>query len=128
VARTLVVFFLLTATVRAAFGEVQRSTISEILNNPHLRATTNEKYTTFTLPFVNCKHRSRVRVVDFFPPELEYFTHSPSWTPRSKKGWEWGFVLLVEDANVPRDTVPEQLRVVVNNDAAQYLGLPNAKE
>jgi protection-of-telomeres protein 1 len=67
-------------------------------------------------------------VVDFFPPELEYFTHSPSWKPRSKKGWEWGFVLLVEDANVPRDTVPEQLRVVVNNDAAQYLGLPNAKE
>ena len=70
-------------------------------------------------------------MVDFFPPELEYFTHSlsdPSWTSRSKERWEWGFVLLVEDANVPRDTVPEQLRVVVNNDAAEYLGLPNAKE
>jgi protection-of-telomeres protein 1 len=62
-------------------------------------------------------------VVDFFPPELEYFTHS-----RSKNGWEWGFVLLVVDANVPCDTVPEQLRVIVNNGAAQYLGLPNAKE
>lgn len=114
----------------ASFGEVQRSTISEILNNPHLTAKTN-KYNPFTLPFVNCKHRSRVRVVDFFPPELEYFTHSlsdPGYTPRSKKGWEWGFVLLVEDAGVPRDTVPEQLRVIVNNGAAQFLGLPNAKE
>ncbi|KAG9197590.1 hypothetical protein G6514_001253 [Epicoccum nigrum] len=117
--------------IRAAFHDVQRSTISEIIHNRHLNATTAPKHTPFTLPFVNCKHSSRVRVVDFFPPELEYFTHSlsdPSWTPRPKEGprWEWGFVLLVEDGNVPRDTVPEQLRVVVNNNAAQYLGLPDA--
>jgi protection-of-telomeres protein 1 len=117
--------------VRAGFPELQLSTISEILNNPHLQAQTT-KYNHFTLPFINCKHRSRVRVVDFFPPELEYFTHAsndPSWTPRLKSPrWEWGFVLLLEDANVPRNTVPEQLRVIVNNDSAQYLGLSNARE
>ncbi|KAF2627276.1 hypothetical protein BU25DRAFT_440087 [Macroventuria anomochaeta] len=118
--------------VRAGFPELQRSTLSEIINNPHLQAKTATKYNPFTLPFVNCKHRSRVRVVDFYPPELEYFAHcmnDPSWTPRSKYHcWEWGFVLLLEDASVPRDTVPEQLRVIVNNDAAQYLGLPNARD
>lgn len=128
----LIVATSLTVIVRAGFPEHQRSTISEILNNPHLQAQTSTKYNSFTLPFINCRHRSRVRVVDFYPPELEYFSHSaddPSWTPRSKhRRWEWGFVLLLEDANVPRDTVPEQLRLIVNNDAAQYLGLPNARE
>ncbi|KAJ8105572.1 hypothetical protein OPT61_g10094 [Boeremia exigua] len=119
--------------IRAGFPEKQRSTISEILNNPHLQTKTATKHNPFRLPFVNCKHRARVRVVDFFPPELEYFTHSlndPDWTLQTKKDrrWEWGFVLLLEDANVPRDTVPEQLRVIVNNDAAQYLGLPNARD
>ncbi|KAF9700311.1 hypothetical protein EKO04_001749 [Ascochyta lentis] len=118
--------------VLAGFPGHRLSTLSEILNNPDLRAQTS-KYNTFTLPFINCRHRSRVRVVDFYPPELEYFAHSlndPSWTSRSKKDrrWEWGFVLLVEDANVPRNTVPEQLRVIVNNDAAQHLGLPDARD
>ncbi|KAJ4372817.1 hypothetical protein N0V86_008183 [Didymella sp. IMI 355093] len=118
--------------VRASFPDMQRSTLSEIINNPHLQAKTSTKYNSFTLPFVNCRHRSRVRAVDFYPPELEYFSHSAddsSWTPRPKhRRWEWGFVLLLEDANVPGDTVPEQLRLIVNNDAAQYLGLPKARD
>ncbi|KZM20988.1 uncharacterized protein EKO05_0005220 [Ascochyta rabiei] len=118
--------------VRAGFPEMKLSTLSEIHNNPHLQAQTT-KYNNFTLPFINCRHRSRVRVVDFYPPEIEYFVHSsndPSWTPRSRKNslWEWGFVLLLEDAHVPHNTVPEQLRVIVNNDAAQHLGLPNARD
>lgn len=108
--------------VVAAFTEKKCSTISEILNNTHLQTRTITKYNAFTLPFVNCRHRSRVRAVDFFPPELEYFTQP------HKGRWEWGFVLLLEDAKVPRDTVPQQLRVIVNNDAAQHLGLPYAKE
>lgn len=124
--------FALTKSVRASFPDKQLSTLSEIINNPHLQAKTSTKYNSFTLPFVNCRHRSRVRVVDFYPPELEYFSHSAEdsgWTPRPKhRRWEWGFVLLLEDANVPRDTVPEQLRLIVNNDAAQDLGLPRARE
>ncbi|KAH6641991.1 hypothetical protein C7974DRAFT_384646 [Boeremia exigua] len=118
--------------IRAGFPEKQCSTISEIINNPFLQTKTATKHNPLTLPFVNSKHRARVRAVDFFPPELEYFTHSlhdPNWTPCSKKDrWEWGFVLLLEDAHVPRDTVPQQLRVLVNNDSAQYLGLPHARD
>lgn len=123
---------LLIITVRAGFPETPQSTISEILNNPHAQARTSTKYNSFKLPFVNCRHRSRVRIVDFYPPELEDFTHSlddPNWAARSKgQQWDWGFVLLLQDANVPLDTVPEQLRLIVNNDAAQYLGLGNARE
>ncbi|KAJ4405759.1 hypothetical protein N0V91_005066 [Didymella pomorum] len=122
----------LTRSVRASFPDKQLSTLSEIINSPHLQTKTSTKYNPFTLPFVNCRHRSRVRVVDFYPPELEYFSHSaddPSWTPRSKhRRWEWGFVLLLEDAHVPRDTVPEQMRLIVNHEAAQYLGLPKARD
>ena len=45
-----------------------------------------------------------------------------------KELWEWGFVLLLEDANISRDTVSEKLRVVVNNEAGQYLLKMNAAE
>jgi hypothetical protein len=58
--------------------------------------------------------------------------NDPAWNKHAKKQnlahdsakkerWEWGFVLLVEDANIPRDTVSEKLRLIVNNDAAQHL-------
>lgn len=130
----------LTSTVRAAFPEVQNSTISEILYNSHLHAQT-PKYNDFEFPFLNSRHRTRVRVVDFFPPELELFAHctnDPAWDKRAKKQghgnsaakvrWEWGFVLLVEDAKVPPNTVSEKLRIVVNNDAAQHLLGMDAQE
>lgn len=102
---------------------------------------TPEKYNEYRVPFVNCRYRSRVRVVDVFPPELDQFAHSlndPNWTkhPRSnatnstgsKERWEWGFVLLLEDAQAPRDGTSEKLRVVVNNSSAQYLLRMNAQE
>jgi protection-of-telomeres protein 1 len=115
------------------------STISEILHNPHRTVQTTSKYNTYELPFVNCRHRSRVRVVDVYPSEVRLFAHSTrdgKWSKRPKRQsstgthvkekWEWAFVLLLEDANIPRDTVSEKLRVVVNNDAAQYLLTLNA--
>ena len=101
----------------------------------------SRNYNDYTLPFVNAKHRARVRVVDVFPPELELFAHSlsdPKWNKRPKKKdptngptierWEWGFVLLLEDANVPPNTVSEKLRVVVGNEAGQGLLKQNALE
>jgi protection-of-telomeres protein 1 len=134
------VTFKLTGLVCAAHPDMQASTVSEIIHNPHLRSQT-PKYNDFTFPFLNCRHRSRVRVVDFFPPELELFAHStsdPSWDKRarklnpedshSKQRWEWGFVLLLEDAKIPPNTVSEKLRVVVTNDAAQYLLKMDARE
>lgn len=127
-------FMRLTVVVRAAYPEMKLSTISEILYNPHLDMRTPEKYNSYKLPFVNCRHRSRVRVVDVFPPELELFTHStsdPTWNRQAarksaasghqKERWEWGFALLLEDANIPRGTVSEKLTVFVNNDMGQYL-------
>ena len=127
-------------TVRAGFPETTSSTLSEILINPHLEAETS-KYNPCTLPFVNCKHRTRVRVVDFFPPDIKYFAHSmsdPGWYPKAKKHdpdssriderWEWSFVLLVEDAHVPPHTVPQQLRVMVGNKEAEGLLKMNAAE
>ncbi|KAF2031191.1 hypothetical protein EK21DRAFT_63799 [Setomelanomma holmii] len=126
--------------IRAAFPEVQPSTISEILYNPH-RSSRTTKYNEFTLAFLNCRHRSRVRVVDFFPPELDLFGHctaDPSWDKRAKnvapgdshrkQRWEWGFVLLLEDAKVPPDTVSEKLCVVVGNEAGQHLLDMNAQD
>lgn len=120
---------------------MKSSTISEIIHNPHLRVRTLEKCNDYELPFVNCRYRSRVRVVDVFPPKLELFAHSlndPNWAKRSEKQradstcpkerWEWGFVLLLEDAEVPRDGVSEKLRVVVNDTSAQYLLKLNAQE
>lgn len=47
---------------------------------------------------------------------------------QSKDRWEWGFVLLLEDANVPPRTVSEKLRVVVGNDVGQGLLNENAVE
>jgi len=82
-----------------------------------------------------------VRIVDVYPPEIKLFAHSTrdrKWNKHPKRQsstgthanekWEWGFVLLLEDANVPRDTVAEKLRVVVNNEAAQFLLKMNAVE
>lgn len=128
----------LTHAVRAAFPERKLSTISEIIYNPFLKTRTT-KYNDFNLPFVNSKHRARVRVVDVFPPEVGLFSHSLSdrlWKPRrgdksnsrTKDRWEWGFILLLEDADIPPNTVSEKLRVIVANDVGQGLLDQNASE
>jgi protection of telomeres protein 1 len=97
------------------------------------------KYNDFRLPFINARHRARVRVVDVFPPEIELFVHSledRTWNKPNKKQdhrdsntknrWEWGFVLLLEDADIPPNTVSEKLRVVVGDQAGQGLLKENA--
>jgi hypothetical protein len=47
---------------------------------------------------------------------------------RQSTRWEWGFVLLVENANVATGKVPERLRLFVNNPAGQHLLNMNASE
>ncbi|USP81978.1 uncharacterized protein yc1106_09252 [Curvularia clavata] len=131
----------LNTNVRCAHVDIKPSTISEIIHNPHLHMQTLEKMNRYTLPFVNCRYRCHVRVVDVFPPKLDLFAHSlsdPNWAKSSQKSktgaistkerWEWGFVLLLEDAEVPRDAPSEKLRVVVNNNAAQHLLKMNARD
>jgi hypothetical protein len=46
----------------------------------------------------------------------------------TKIRWEWGFILLVEDAKIPPDTVSEKLRLIVGNECAQYLLRMDAQE
>lgn len=78
-------------------------------------------------------------MVDVFPPEVGLFSHSLSdrlWKPRrgdksnsrTKDRWEWGFILLLEDADIPPNTVSEKLRVIVANDVGQGLLDQNASE
>ncbi|KAF2126363.1 hypothetical protein P153DRAFT_76106 [Dothidotthia symphoricarpi CBS 119687] len=126
---------IINGNVVARDPDIQLSTISEIIYNPSLQVQTPSRNTEFALPFVNCKHRARVRVVDFFPPRLELFarsTRDPTWNEKakaqtpSKERWEWSFVLLLEDAKPPPNTVSEKLRVVVGNDSGQYLTKLNA--
>lgn len=126
----------LILVVRAAFPEIQLSTISDIIYNSRLKGQTPLRYNDYTLPFINCRHRTRVRVVDFFPPKLELFTHNvndPAWSKKatngqSKNRWEWGFVLLIEDAQLPPNVVSEKLRVAVGNEAGQHLLDMDAQE
>ncbi|KAF2466077.1 uncharacterized protein BDR25DRAFT_238065 [Lindgomyces ingoldianus] len=119
--------------IRAGASEIQLSTISEIINNPALKQTHRSGNVT-TLPFVNAKYRTHVRVVDFSPGFLEQFTQSmanPAWNPAVRNGspgnrmpndrWEWAFVLLVEDANVPAGSTPERLRLFVSGQDAEVL-------
>lgn len=123
---------MLIRLVRASHPEVQLSTVSEILYNPALK-TKNPKGGEFTLPFVNAKYRTRVRVVDCFPQKLEQFVRELSdpryhtkpmpaeRKARLKGRWEWHFLLLVEDAEIPAGTKPVQLSLTVGNSAAQHL-------
>jgi protection-of-telomeres protein 1 len=119
--------------VKASFPDIQLSTVTEIIHNPALKRKHPSGNVT-ALPFVNAKYRTRVRVVDFSPGFLEQFTRSmadPDWNtalqgvePNDRKlddRWEWAFVLLVEDTNVPAGTTPERLRLFVSGHNAENL-------
>jgi hypothetical protein len=85
----------------------------------------------FDLPFVNAKYKAQLRVVDFSPNSLNDFCHCMSdskWNPsavfhdrRRNDEWQWGFVLLVEDANPPRDEQPVRFPLFVCNDSGKKL-------
>jgi len=95
------------------------------------------------LPFINMRCRARVRVVDFYPPQLEdfaqclddssyndvfsdsdneemlYIDSSSSQKPTS---WEWAFYLLVEDAKPPPGTEkPVRMKLLIAADDAVHL-------
>ncbi|KAF2205657.1 hypothetical protein GQ43DRAFT_361865 [Delitschia confertaspora ATCC 74209] len=117
-------------------GNNPHSNLANIISNNRRQNRTPGGAET-VLPFVCAKYRARVRVVDFKPDNLEDFAQSlanPSyndlptdssyedWDSTPKK-WEWAFALLLEDAQPTRDpgTPPSRMRVVVSNDAAEYL-------
>lgn len=119
--------------IRAGYPNIKMSSVSEMLNNSGLKAR-GPTGAEVTLPFVNCKYRSRVRVVDFSPNSLEDFSHAmtnPAWNDTlddSKSGqkrrddrWQWGFVLLVEDADVAANATADRMLLFVAGPEADYL-------
>lgn len=116
--------------VRSGYTDIKLSTIEDIIRNPS-RKTITENGTELELPFINCKYRARVRVVDMWPLKLENFTRSlgdPQFNPLDsaarreelKHKFEWSFVILVEDA-VPTATTPERLLLTIGNEQGQNL-------
>jgi hypothetical protein len=89
--------------------------VHDIINNPH--------------PVYKC--RAFVRVVDYWPKDLQNF--SKSWadpdyndapstqTSMESQGWEWFFYLLVEDVDAPKKGEPEYLKLLVAVDDAVHL-------
>ncbi|KAI9736178.1 MAG: hypothetical protein M1834_001063 [Cirrosporium novae-zelandiae] len=105
--------------------------------------TTPDGHNEYIMPFENIVCRANVRVVDFFPPDLEDFAvfHQESEydvlsdhssdddyddEPGSTQGrWEWRFCLLVEDAEASATTAKgeavEWLKLFVSGMDAEGL-------
>lgn len=122
--------------VRSSIPGIPLSTIANLLA---FRGTFKVEGEEEELPFVNQKRRCQVRVVDFYPPQLEDFAapaqnlsdgtnvseddmdiDSSDWSD-----WEWNFFLLVEDSVRLKTTTNnregQQTWLHVSNMDAQYL-------
>jgi protection of telomeres protein 1 len=94
----------------------------------------------FYLPFQNCKYKSQVRVVDFFPKNIADFAapyresdysmlsdhEDGSETDASELDdtdvkWEWRFFLLVEDAVQLPGIPPMRMELLVADEEGDYL-------
>ncbi|KXX76520.1 Protection of telomeres protein 1 [Madurella mycetomatis] len=105
------------------------STIESILEPKLWETIVEGKKTFLAVPFICAKYRSRVRIVDFFPPSLENFACSRKQTcydglndnedssdnssssssndiaaRSAPRVWEWRFALQVEDPAPPETT------------------------
>ncbi|KAF9892532.1 hypothetical protein FE257_001641 [Aspergillus nanangensis] len=109
-------------------------TIEDIMNNNSHNNESPDKI-EYRLPFQNLCYRSTVRVVDFFPPNLEDFAVPESdecLTSGNKDNvvrWEWRFCLLIESASPPPAGQPkEQMKLYVAGPEAVYLLRLDASE
>ncbi|PYH44006.1 telomere-binding alpha subunit central domain protein [Aspergillus saccharolyticus JOP 1030-1] len=85
----------------------------------------------YRFPFQNFCYRSKVRVVDFFPPNLEDFAVAKTRDSSSEASdgedsnfttWEWRFCLLVESVPPPPlGQTKQQVRLFVSGAEAVYL-------
>jgi protection-of-telomeres protein 1 len=121
-------------------------TISQILDTPHLKYFTRQGKEA-ELPFVNMKTRARIRVIDFYPPNIEDFTqcidqaayNDTTLSPPDEEmsgvdssllptTWEWAFYLLVEDWKAAPGEKPRRMRLLVAGRDAEYLLKLDANE
>lgn len=114
--------------------------IREIVNRDILARVTPSGH-PFYLPYQNCKYKSQVRVVDFYPNDIADFTSpyrdldygmlsdqedeedevdlSQRNDPNVK--WEWRFFLLVEDAVQLPGQPPIRMELLVTASDGDYL-------
>jgi hypothetical protein len=137
-------------TVRAIRPYVPCRSISAILSNES-HNTSLPGGIEYRLPFQNLSYRTTVRVVDFFPPNIENFAvlYNPesamqsdceaedsgddnetkpmingSAYQRRSMCWEWRFCLLVEDAKIAPGQPRDRIKLFVRgNDAVHLLKL-----
>lgn len=126
--------------VRVLKVEVPCKPIHQILD-PEILARRTAKGNTFYLPFQNCRYKSEVRVIDFFPKNLADFAvpHRESdYETLSDQGdsdsevderqlddsnvtWKWRFFLVVEDASHGPGQQPAKLELLVSDHEGDYL-------
>lgn len=131
--------------VRINNFDVPIKSIIDILD-PDILERQTPKGNPYRLSFQNCKYKSHVRVVDYFPDKVEDFA-----APRrvseydilpdndgegeedseidltgenaDRVQWEWRFFLLVEDARLPPNTGgrPTQMELLVADTDGDFL-------
>ncbi|WEW60259.1 hypothetical protein PRK78_005744 [Emydomyces testavorans] len=134
----------LNSHIRSNYIATPTRTIKQILENES-HWNTGPGGIEYQLPFQNLKYRASVRVVDFFPPNLEDFAvpFNPEYailadTAASsdlidsdeepiigRQRWEWRFCLLVEDGGPGVHHAPgqkrERLKLFVTGPDAEFL-------
>ncbi|KAK6006348.1 hypothetical protein QM012_006758 [Aureobasidium pullulans] len=117
------------------YDGVKISTLRDVQSRDH--SYTGRSGVKLELPYLNVKHKVKVRVVDFWPPMLEDFAspapaaissgeHSDDDTntvsPYPSQKWIWDFFLLLEDIkpNQP-GSAPAQLWAHVDHTYAEFL-------
>ena len=128
------------SSVECAHRSIQLATLDQIVDTPFLQEKTPSGIER-TLPFINAEYRSRIRIVDFHPQNLEDFAHSlhdPMYgdtalsdsedadlediSMEMEKNWEWAFYILVEDARQPKAArARTQLKLLVAGSEAEGL-------
>ncbi|KAK7558789.1 hypothetical protein IWX49DRAFT_190023 [Phyllosticta citricarpa] len=119
--------------------------LADILDNAHYSQKTPSGV-AYRAPFINAKFRTQVRVVDFYPENLEDFAQSlddpayndvppdtqlsDQYPERREPRWEWAFYLMVEDAQQPPNSdtesaaaeePPARTAILVADKDAEYL-------
>ncbi|KAG9654417.1 hypothetical protein KCU95_g13186, partial [Aureobasidium melanogenum] len=117
------------------YDGVQVSSLRDMLFRDH--SYTGRSGVKLELPYLNVKHKVKVRVVDFWPPILEDFA-SPAPTagasrehsdddmntisPFPSQKWIWDFFLLLEDIRpLQPGSTPAQLWAHVDHRYAEFL-------
>lgn len=130
--------------VRCNRIEVPCKAIVDILD-PDILARETPQGNVFRLPFQNCKYKTNVRVVDFFPDNIADFAAPRKVSdydvladhdgadedsdidlaegPRDDVRWEWCFYLLVEDAQPLSCSTerPRQMELLVADTDGDFL-------